>query len=122
LIKADKADNVVADEVSQALMSVNVNCRVTRTGKSMIDWLREVPYDAVLIVCGSCSDDWLEQRGDELMAVDLNLKDLAPVRAYYVCTDEAQLPYRGMGVLRVKHRDHAGWQQLMTAIHRRVKP
>jgi hypothetical protein len=119
LIKADKADNVVADEVSQALMSVNVNCRVTRTGKSMMDWLREVPYDVLLIVCGSCSDDWLELRGDELMAVDLNLKDLAPVRAYYVCTDEAQLPYRGKGVLQVKHRDQAGWQQLMTAIHRR---
>jgi hypothetical protein len=119
LIKADKSDNVVADEVSQALLLANVNCRVTRTGKSMMDWLREVPYDVLLIVYGSCSDDWLEQRGDELMAVDLNLKDLAPVRAYYVCTHEAQLPYRGKGVLQVKHRDQAGWQQLMTEIHRR---
>ena len=119
LIKADKPDNVVAKEVSDALMSANVNCRVTRTGKSMMDWLREVPYDALLIVCGSCSDDWLEERGDELMAVDLNLKDLAPVRAYYVCTDDAQLPYRGKGVLQIKRRDQESWQRLMTAIQRR---
>ena len=119
LIKADKPDSVVANEVSEALASADVNCRVTRTSKTVMDWLREVPYDAVLIVYGSCSDDWLEQRGDELMAVDLNLKDQAPVRAYYICTDEAQLPYRGKGVLKVKHRDQASWQQLMTAIQQR---
>ena len=78
-----------------------------------------MPYDAVLIVYGSCSDDWLEQRGDELIAVDRNLKDQAPVRAYYICTDEAQLPYRAKGVLKVRHRDQASWQQLMTAIQQR---
>ena len=39
LIKADKPDNVVADEVSEALTSANVNCRVTRTGKTGMDWL-----------------------------------------------------------------------------------
>ena len=96
-----------------------MNCRVTSAGKSLVDTLREVPYDAVLIVYGSCSDDWLEQRGDELMAVDLNLKDLAPVRAYYVCADEPQLPYRSKAVLQVNRRDQAGWQQLMTAIQKR---
>ena len=119
LIKADRPDHVVADEVSEALTAADVNCRITRTGKTMMDWLREVPYDAVLIVYGDCSDEWLEQRGDELMAVDLNLKDLAPVRAYYICAGEAQLPYRGKGVLQVKHHDQTSWQQLMTAIQRR---
>lgn len=119
LVKADKPDAVVAEEVSQALLSANVNCRVTSTGKSLVDTLREVPYDAVLIVYGSCSDDWLEQRGDELMAVDLNLKDLAPTRAYYVCVDEPHLPYHSKAVLQVKRRDQAGWQQLMTAIQER---
>src|SRR5262249_27500018 len=100
LIKADKADKDVADEVSQALMSANVNCRVsTQMGKTMMDWLREIPYDAMLIVYGECSDDWLERLGDELMAVDLNLKSQAPVRAYYCCPDEPHLPYRGQGVL-----------------------
>lgn len=119
LIKADKPDDVVAAEVSDALTSANVKCRVTRTGKTVMDWLREYPYDAVLIVCGSCSDDWLEQRGDELMAVDLNLKDQAPVRAYYICADNAQLPYRSKDVLQVKRRDQASWQRLMTAIQQR---
>lgn len=119
LIKADKPDHIVAEEVSQALSSANVNCRVTRTGKSLMEWLREVPYDAVLIVCGACSDDWLEQRGDELMAVDLDLKDRAPVRAYYVSAEETQIPYRGKGLLQLKHRDQAGWQQLMAAIQQR---
>lgn len=119
LIKADKPDNVVADEVSTALASADVNCRVTRTGKSVMEWLREVPYDAVLIVCGACSDDWLEQRGDELMAVDLNLKDQAPVRAYYVCADDAIVPYRGKNVLQVKHRDPSSWQKLMETIRQR---
>lgn len=119
LIKADKPDDVVAKEVSQALMSANVNCRLTSAGKSLVDTLREVPYDAVMIVCGACTDDWLEERGDELMAVDLNLKDLAPVRAYYVSTDDPRLPYRGKGVLEVKCRDQGGWQQLMTAIQKR---
>ncbi|MGB8167664.1 MAG: toll/interleukin-1 receptor domain-containing protein [Chthoniobacteraceae bacterium] len=119
LIKADKPDSVVAEEVSQALIAGNVNCRVTRAGKSLVDALREVPYDAILIVYGSCSDDWLEQRGDELMAVDLNLKDLAPVRAYFVCAEEPQLPYRSKGVLQINRRDQVGWKQLMTAIHQR---
>ncbi|HEX3150476.1 MAG TPA: toll/interleukin-1 receptor domain-containing protein [Gemmataceae bacterium] len=119
LIKADKPDNVVAEEVSNALMAANVNCRVTRTSKTMMDWLREVPYDALMIVCGSCSDDWLEQRGDELMAVDLNLKDQAPVRAYYVAGEETPIPYRGKGVLQIKRRDDAGWKQLMSAIQQR---
>jgi hypothetical protein len=119
LIKADKPDQDVAEEVSQALSSANVNCRVTSAGKSLVDTLREVPYDAVLIVYGSCADDWLEQRGDELMAVDLNLKDMAPVRAYYVCADEPRLPYRSKAVLQVNRRDQAGWQQLMTEIQKR---
>lgn len=119
LIKADKPDNVVAEEVSRALVSVNVNSRVTRAGKSLVDTLREVPYDAVLIVCGSCSDDWLEQRGDELMAVDLNLKDQAPVRAYYVCAEQPQLPYHSKGVLQVARRDENGWKQLLEAIQQR---
>jgi hypothetical protein len=101
-------------------MSANVNCRVTSAGKSLVDTLREVPYDAVLIVYGSCADDWLEQRGDELMAVDLNLKDLAPVRAYYISADEPRLPYRSKAVLQVNCRDQAGWQQLMTAF--RIRP
>jgi hypothetical protein len=119
LIKADKPDHVVADEVSQALMSANVNCRITSAGKSIMDTLREVPYDAVLIVYGICSDDWLEQRGDELMAVDLNLKDLAPVRAYYISADNPQLPYRSARVLQVNRRDQEGWKRLMTAIQQR---
>jgi hypothetical protein len=120
LIKADKPDSVVAEEVSQALMSANVNCRVTYSaGKSLLDTLREVPYDAVLIVYGACADDWLEQRGDELMAVDLNLKEMAPVRAYYVCAEEPHLPYRSKAVLQVRRRDKEGWQRLMAAIQER---
>ena len=120
LIKADKPDTVVAEEVSQALESANVKNRVTYSaGKSLVDTLREVPCDAVLIVYGSCADDWLEQRGDELMAVDLNLKDLAPVRVYSVCADQPRLPYRSKAVLQIKRRDQPGWQQLMTAIPQR---
>lgn len=119
LIKADKPDKAVADEVSNALLSANVSCRISRSGKAVMDWLREVPYDAVLIVCGNCSDSWLEQLGDELMAVDLNLKDLAPIRAYYISTDDAQLFYRSRGVLQLKHRDQESWQRLMTAIQQR---
>lgn len=119
LIKADRPDNVVAEEVSQALMSANVNCRITRAGKSLVETLREVPYDAVLIVYGACADDWLEERGDELMAVDLNLKDQAPVRAYYISAEEPWLPYRSKGVLQINRRDQVGWQQLMTAIQER---
>ena len=53
------------------------------------------------------------------MAVDLNLKDLAPVRAYYICADAPRLPYRSKAVLQVNRRDQAGWQQLMTEIQRR---
>lgn len=120
LIIADKPDTAVAQEVSEALESANVKNRVTYSAsKSLLDTLREVPYDAVLIVYGSCADDWLEQRGDELMAVDLNLKDLAPVRAYYVCAEQPRLPYRSKAVLQVKRRDQPGWQQLMTAIQQR---
>ena len=84
----------------------------------MVDTLREVPNDAILIVYGSCRDDWLEQCGDELMAVDLIFKDLAPVLAYYICADEPRLPYLSKAVLQIKHRDPAGWQQLMTAIQK----
>ena len=121
LIKADKPDTAVAEEVAQALESANVRNRVVTSaaGKTLVETLREIPYDAVLIVYGSCSDEWLEQRGDELVAVDLNLKDLAPVRAYYVCKDDIHLPYHSKAVLKVKRRDKAGWQELMTAIQKR---
>lgn len=119
LIKADKPDRVVADEVSEALMSANVNCRITSDGKPLVEALRATSYDAVLIVYGSCADDWLEQRGDELMAVYLDLKDQAPVGAYYICADEPRLPYYSKAVLQVKRRDQAGLQQLITAIQKR---
>lgn len=56
LIKADKPDNVVAAEVSEAPMSANVNCRVTRSSKSMMELLREGPYDALLIVCSAATN------------------------------------------------------------------
>jgi hypothetical protein len=84
-----------------------------------VDTLREVPYDAVLIVYGSCADEWLERHGDELMAVDLNLKEQAPVRAYYLCAEEPRLPYRSKAVLQIKRRDEAGWQKLIAAIQKR---
>lgn len=53
------------------------------------------------------------------MAVDLNLKDMAPVRAYYISADDPQLPYRSKGVLQINRRDQASWQRLMTAIQQR---
>jgi len=119
LIRADKPDNVVADEICDLLTSANVNIRAPLTGKSMVECLREKAFDAVLIVCGSCSQDWLDARGNELMAVDLDFKDLAPVRAYYICADDTWLPYRSKGVHRVKHRDQEAWQRLLKAIQER---
>jgi hypothetical protein len=119
LIEADKPDDDVADEVVKALVADNVNCRIPHNGTALVDFLRKGVYQAVLIVCGACSPEWLELRGEELMAVDMDLKDQAPVRAYYVCTDKTRLPYLGKNVLQVKRRDQESWQRLMSAIQQR---
>lgn len=119
LVKADRADGVIAREVIDALKAADVNCSVTHNGKSMLDRLREVPYDALLVVSVGCPDSWLEDRGNELLVVDLNLKSMAPVRAYYVDDPHRLLRYEGKDVLTVVHKDPASLQRLIGEIQRR---
>lgn len=119
LVKADRADGAIAREVIDALKAADVNCSVTHNGKSMLDRLREVPYDALLVVSVGCPDSWLEDRGNELLVVDLNLKSMAPVRAYYVDDPHRLLRYEGKDVLTVVHKDPASLQRLIGEIQRR---
>lgn len=61
----------------------NVECRASKNGRPLLDRWREIPFDGLMVVLGDCDDAWLEDRGDELQAVELGLKDQSPVRAYF---------------------------------------
>ena len=82
MIKFNKDDNAVI-QMLERLAQKNVQCRTSKNGRPLLDRLREIPFDGLIVVLGECDDDWLEDRGDEMMAVELGLKDQAPVRAYF---------------------------------------
>ncbi len=58
----------------------------------MAQRLRENPFDALIVVLGDCGDDWLEKRVDELIEVELTLKEQAPLQAYYYAEGATAVP------------------------------
>lgn len=101
LVKADAADAGPTDRIVQSLIAANIRCRVSQNGVPMVERLREIPFDALIVVLGQCGNDWIELRGDELMAVDLNLKDQVPLRAYCHWDVRRLAPYVGRDMLQV---------------------
>ena len=102
LLKADPADAEPTNEIVQSLTAANILCRVARNGVPMVERLRAIPFDALIVVLGECPDDWIEDRGDELMAVDLNFKDQVPLRVYCHCgSRQTTPPYVGREMLQV---------------------
>jgi hypothetical protein len=101
LVKADDADAEPTELIVQSLSAANIRCRVSQNGVPMVERLREIPFDALIVVLGQCGNDWREHRGDELMAVDLNLKDQVPLRAYCHCGVRRLAPYVGRDMLQV---------------------
>ena len=117
LIKFNEADEEPTKEMLAELKLAHINCRSTHNGRSMVDRLRENHYDALVVVLGNPPADWLEERGDELMAVELDLKEQAPLRAYYYCGESSPVPpYVGQDVLEIHGRDQL--DQLVQAIKR----
>jgi hypothetical protein len=111
------AENVQGQigEMLNVLKDANVSCLSSTNGRPMIDQLREIPFSALVVVLGDSPRDWLEDRGQELLSVELNLKDQAPVRAYYYCGNFSSVPpFVGSDVLEIHGRQELG--QLVEAI------
>lgn len=101
-VKAAPADAEPTNELVQSLSEANISCRVAQNGVTMVERLREIPFDALIVVLGKCPNEWMEDRGDELMAVDLSLKDQAPLCVYCDCRGHQRIrPYVAPGMLLI---------------------
>jgi len=118
LVRADENDSDATREMVTRLAQANIGCRVARNGVPLVDRLRKIPFDALIVILGQCSPLWIEEQGDELLAVDLNMKDQTPLRAY--CHAERRRvvpPYVGGEMLDLITPDEL--DPLIQAIHAR---
>jgi hypothetical protein len=105
-VRADDIDADATREITGRLAQANINCRVARNGVPLVDRLRKLPFAGLIVLLGRCPPTWIEQQGDELMAVDLSLKDQTPLRAYCHCQQPRVVPpYVGHGMLELSVPD-----------------
>lgn len=101
LVKANESDIDPAGQIIQSLSEANIRCRAPHSNVPLVDRLRKDQFDALIVVLGDCPGDWIDDQGDELMAVDLNMKDQAPLRAYCHCGGRKLPPYVGRDMVQV---------------------
>jgi TIR domain len=112
MVKYRQVDAPATRSLVDVLTKANIGCQSSLNGTPLLDRLRDVPFDVLIVVLGEAPDEWLEARGDELAAVVLALKDQAPLRAYYHASDpetkpdrkaaEIIPPFVGPGILEIR--------------------
>ena len=120
LVRADGVDNEPTERIVHSLSEANIGCRVTQNGVPLVQRLREIHFDALIVVMGRCRDKWCEDQGEELLAVDLNHKDQVPLRAYCLWGERRRLPYVRRDMLQVVVPDEL--DVLIQAIRQGVTP
>jgi hypothetical protein len=116
LIKYSEPDQQPMREMLETLRQANVVCVSACNGLPIVDRLREFPFDALIVVLGDCPLDWLEKQGHELLAVQLNFKDQAPLQAYYCCGASTIVP-PVLGPRTLEISGHDQLDRLVQAIH-----
>jgi len=95
MVKYDRVDAKPTREMLRTLKQANIHYTSSPNGDTtLVQRLREHPFDALILVLGNCDDDWLERRRDELIEVELTLKEQSPLRAYYYTEDATVVPPR----------------------------
>lgn len=93
MVKYDRVDAKATREMLRILKEANIRCTSSPNGSTTLaQRLRENPFDALILVLGNCDDDWLERRIDELIEVELTLKDQSPLQAYYYAEGATAVP------------------------------
>jgi hypothetical protein len=92
LLKYGDYDKDTTRELIDALKSANVSCLASNNGLPLIDSLRELPAQALIVVLGQCPPDWLTARGFELLKVQLAFRDQTPLRLYYHADQSQVVP------------------------------
>ncbi len=84
MVKYDRVDAKPTREMLRILKEANIRCTSSRNGSTTLTQrMREIPFDALILVLGECEDDWLDRLTDQLIEVELTLKEQAPLQAYY---------------------------------------
>jgi hypothetical protein len=84
LINASEEDLSVADEISNDLQQLNMAFDILSESPALDAVLDAEHYDAVMIMYGQCSQDWVQQRVKVLRPLALGKKGRAPVCAVYI--------------------------------------
>lgn len=84
LVKAEPSDRLLAGSLVDHLAGEDIGCRLTPNGLRTLEWLREHEFDAVIMVCGSCPEEWIQRQADELVAVLQDRKEQAPICGFYL--------------------------------------
>ena len=94
MVKYSKPDTQPTKEMVARLKKAKLQCYASRNGASPFNRLREIPLDCLVYVLGECDDDWLDARQEEVIELEISLKDQVPQLAYYMPhgSDEAPLP------------------------------
>jgi hypothetical protein len=118
IVKYCDADAEVAREVVETLGRHNVTCLSSNNGLSIVDTLREIPAQALLIVLGDCPQEWLTTRGLELLKVQFTFKDRSPLQIYFDAHSKGRIPpLTGKGILEFHGRGDL--DRLVSAIWQR---
>ncbi len=93
MVKYDRVDAQPTREMLRVLKNANIRCTSSPNGKTtLVQRMREVSFDALILVLGACDNEWLENRIDELIEVELTLKEQSPLQAYYYAKGATAVP------------------------------
>jgi len=118
LIKADPVDDKFAGTLAGFLAEHDIGCEVVPNGLATLKRLREHGFDAVMLVYGSCPEQWIEKEKKDLRAVLLDRRDQAPVCGFYLDRPRTP-PLVVKGIQNVVHQDQTLLLSLVTAIRNR---
>ncbi len=93
MVKYAEVDAKPTRKMLRVLKEADIHYTSSRNGNTtLVERLRENPFDVLILVLGKCDDDWLDKRTNELLEVELTLKEQSPLRAYYFTEETAPAP------------------------------
>ena len=120
ILKYSDADADLTREVVEAMTQHNMTCLASNNGLPIVETLREISADALVVVIGDCPQPWLMARGIELLKVQCTFRDQSPLRIYYNSQASQRIPpLAGKGVLEIRGRSELS--KLLSAIQQRCK-
>jgi hypothetical protein len=102
LVKVTKGDFEVHKLVLHGLKQLAI-CKFVHNGQSVVERFRRRKYDYVMVVLGEeCTEEWFEDREDELIEARATFKDEAPVQVWFdTGTYKGERPITGPNILMI---------------------